>query len=371
MKKERSSVYGCLLSAVVLLTAACAAAETPPPVKVGVATILTTDLGTLGKNVVMTAETYRKHYLRHPLEFIYEDSGLSGPDGLRAYQKLTRMDKVDLIVCGSASNGTMAAKELINSTKTPTISIVTGGANIDAAGEYVFRIGSSDTLDGIQTAEEFAKQGRKRAALLTEETEYTQDISKFFVPRFKELGGEIVYNQNFLPGTSDFRTQVTAIKRSAPQAIFIPTQTGLALGLFLKQWHEQGGSRDVPVHTTFVAAPNPDAHAAAGELINGVYYMSPDYDRENPEWKKFLEFYRADHGVDPSIPFHSAGTVDTLNLLQDYLDGAKVYSRAGFKDFLLSHVKDYHGLMGSYSFDSAGNAKNGFRLQRISGVGID
>lgn len=357
-------------SVVVLLAAVPSEASAVPdrkvPVTVGVTSVLSGDLGVLGRNIVDTVETYKKYYSRHDLNFVYEDAKLSSVDGLKAYQSLINSHKAGFIIGACTSNGTMAAKSLINSSRVPTITVVTGGKNIDAAGPYIFRIGNSDTLNGIQEAEAFIAAGTGKAALLTEETEYTQDISEAFRGRFAALGGTLVFDGNFIPGTVDFRTDITRIKQKSPDAIFMPTQTGTALGVFLKQWNEQGGSRSVSVHTTFVAAPNPEAHTIAGELIEGVYYMAPRYDRHNPRLKEFFSRYRQDHGRFPPIAFHTAGTVDSLDLLQKFLDKTGAYSGEGFHDFLLNEVKDYQGLMGTYSFDPEGNARLGFELARIT-----
>jgi len=358
--------YALVIFFLTITSAVYAAPQGSQPIKVGVASILSGDLGILGQNIVDTAETYHKHFARHKLEFYYEDAKLGSVDGLRAYQKLINVDRVDLIIGGCSSNGTMAAKSLINSSKTPTVTVVTGGYNIDNAGPYVFRIGNSDTLNGYQEAEAFVKAGIKRVALLTEETEYTQDIATFFREKFRSLGGELIFDENFVPGTTDFRTEVTLMKKSKPEGIFVPTQTGVALGVFLKQWHQQSGADSTPIHTTFVAAPNPDAHKIAGSLIEGVYYMAPEYDRENSRLQEFFKLYREDHGRDPSIPFHTAGTVDTLDLLQKYLDQTASFSKELFREFLLNRVKEYKGLMGTYSFDRNGNADLGFTLARIS-----
>ena len=225
-----------------------AAAPAPPLVKVGVATVLSGDLGVIGRNVVATVETYRTHHLRHPIDFVYEDAKLSSADGLNAYQKLISADGAGVIIGACSSNGTMAAKALINGTRTPVITVSTGGTNIDRAGRYIFRIGNSDTLNGWQEADLFLSQKRNRVALLTEETEYTQDIAQAFRQRFTTGGGEIVFDQNFLPGTTDFRTEITLMKSAKPQAILMPTQTGTALGIFLSQWHAQGGDPGLPVH---------------------------------------------------------------------------------------------------------------------------
>ena len=109
----------------------------------------------------------------------------------------------------------------------------------------------------------------------------------------------------------------------------MPTQTGTALGIFVKQWSELAG-KQIEIHTSFVAAPNPDAHAIAGESIDGVYYMAPEYDGDSAAWKEFLERYKRDHTKDPEIPFHSAGTVDALNLLQEYVERPYRYGYFNF-----------------------------------------
>ena len=341
-----------------------------PSVKLGVTSILSGDLGVLGQNIVDTITTYTKHFARHRLTVFTEDAKLSSTAGLSAYQKLININHVDLIIGGCSSNGTMAAKALINASRTPTITVVTGGRNIDQAGPYIFRIGNSDTLNGRQEADNFIASGLKRVALLAEETEYTQDIANAFRPRFTELGGTLAFQQNFLPNSTDFRSEITLIKKAAPQAILMPTQTGTALGIFVKQWREQAGSLDIPIHTSFVAAPNPDAHKIAGAAILGVYYMAPNYDASNPRWQDFASRYYSDHGRNPPIPFHTAGTVDALDLLQKYLDETPSYSKEGFQQFLLTRVKNYHGLMGIYSFDAEGNTDLGFHLARISSASV-
>lgn len=335
-------------------------------VKVGVPTVLSGDLAVLGDNIAKTVETYRRHYLRHPIEFIMEDARKNSLDGLKAYQRLINFEQVDMLIGGTTSNGTLAAKELINSSKTVLITPLTGGANIDSAGPYIFRIGNSDILNGFQQADLFTAQNITRVAILTEETEYTQDISKFFLRRFAELGGQIVFEENFVPETTDFRPLITKLRCKNPQALLVSTQTGLAFGIFLKQLKELGAMQNLAVHTNFVAALNPDAYSAAGEAIYGVHYLAPRYDQTNPKLRQFFELYEKDHGHKPNIAFHTAGTVDALDMLQAYLDQHESFEGQSFQGYLLSHIKGYQGLMGQYSFDDQGNADIGFIPAQIA-----
>lgn len=286
--KASVGIFIAVLVGAGLLGQSVALAETDTMTKVGVPTVLTGDLSVLGVNLVNTVETYKRHYLRHPIKFIYEDAKKSSLDGLRAYQQLINVEKVEMLIGGTTSNGTIAAKQLVNSSKTTLITPLTGGTNIDNAGEYVFRIGNSDILNGREQAEYFIKSGLRRVALLTEETEYTQDIAIAFRARFIELGGTIVYDENFFPDRADFKTEITRLKSKTPQALFMSTQTGLAFGVFLKQAKTQDALSGIEVHTNFVAASNQDAHEAAGDAIIGVYYMAPIYSAENEELKLFF-----------------------------------------------------------------------------------
>jgi hypothetical protein len=50
-------------------------------------------------------------------------------------------------------------------------------------------------------------------------------------------------------------------------------------------------------------------------------------------------------------------------MLQSYLDRQHgSYDQEGFRQYLLTEIKDYHGLMGTYSFEAEGNADIGFKL---------
>ncbi|WKZ57321.1 MAG: ABC transporter substrate-binding protein [Bdellovibrionota bacterium] len=350
------------LSAWLLLTVFIAPAlgQDEKKIRVGVPTILSGDLAVLGQNIERTVRSYEKRYLRHPIAFVVEDARKSSLDGLRAYQRLINVEKVHMIIGGTSSNGTIAGAPLVNTSKTVLITPLTGGSNIDKAGPFVFRIGNSDVLNGYQQADILIEQGVRRVALFTELTEYTQDIAKFFRERFTEKGGSIVFDEDFPPDLDSFKSHITKMNGRNPEALVMATQTGLAFGIFLRELQELKGLPPSRIHTNFVAASNPDAHTAAGPAIIGVNYLAPRYDADNPKLKKFFLEYREDHGVDPAIPFHTAGTFDALEMLQSFLDREPAFDRERFQRFLSTEIKNYRGLMGVYSFDSEGNADLGF-----------
>lgn len=354
MKKIIAIVAFCIFSKCLL------AAESKPEVKVGMSAILTSDLAVYGKSDLNAARTYLKNFSRHNIKLIVEDGGLSSLDGLKSYQKLINVNKVDFLIAAGTSNGIMAAKSLVHSTKTLTMMASTGGYNIDDAGPWIFRIGNSDILNGVEQAKYFLENDIKEVALLTELTEYTTDISKAFKKTFLGQGGKIIYDESFLPNTRDFRTVVTKIISKKPKALFMPTQTGLALGILIKQLREQEKNGKIEVHTTMVAAPNPDAHKIAGKHIVGIHYMDPNYAPNSKLYRDFLKLYKEEHNGTPAAPFHVASVIDSLEHLQNFLDIYKKYDSIKFKKYLLTKVGKHCGYMGCYSFDSKGNTNLGF-----------
>lgn len=336
------------------------AQEIKPEVKVGISAILSSDLAFYGRSDINATKTYLKNYSRHNIKLFVEDGGLSSLEGLKSYQKLINIDKIDMLIAAGTSNGIMAAKSLINNSRTLTMMASTGGQNIDKAGPWIFRIGNSDTLNGIEQAKYFLDKKLKKIALLTEQTEYTIDISKAFKKTFLAGGGELVYDQNFLPDTRDFKTIATKILSKKPDALFMPTQTGLALGILLKQLRLQESNGKLEVHTTMVAAPNQDAHQIAGNHIIGVYFMDPNYAADSQKYKDFLKLYQQEHKESPATPFHIASVIDSLEHLQNFLDKYKQYNSEKFQKYLISEVGEYCGYMGCYSFDSEGNTNLGF-----------
>jgi branched-chain amino acid transport system substrate-binding protein len=333
-------------------------AETP--VKVGVATVLTGDAAVIGTNIEKTISTYKKRYLKHPITFVFEDAKKGSAEGLAAYRRLVDVEKVDLLIGGTTSNGTLAGAPLVNASKTVLITPLTGGSNIDQAGPYIFRIGNSDVLNGYQQADLLLDRKLTEICLITEQTAYTTDMAKFFRERLQARHGRLVCDEEFLPDLTDFRSLILRIKAAKPAALFMSTQSGLAFGLFVKQFRQLSGDARVEIHTNFLSADNPEAISAAGDAINGVHYLAPAYDRSNPQLISFFSEFKQDHGSDPAIAFHTAGTVDALNMLQAYLSKAGNFSREGFQSYLLTEIKEYQGLMGRYSFDKDGNADIGF-----------
>ncbi|PIN75336.1 hypothetical protein COV18_04065 [Candidatus Woesearchaeota archaeon CG10_big_fil_rev_8_21_14_0_10_37_12] len=333
-------------------------------IKIGLPTLLSGTFAAAGQNMINAAElAIAEHKGNLNVKLVVEDAGCGENKGLTATKKLVEVDEVVAVIGGTCSDDTMASAQYVNEEKIPYITPVTGGSNIDNAGEYIFRLGNADKLAGVQPAQDFINHFNfTSAAIVTEQREYTIDIRDHFVAEFEKLSGIVVLNEEFEPDSNDFRTLLLKIKKENPDAIVMLSQLGATGGYFVKQARELG--LEQPIVTTFTTVTNTDAQAIAGEFMEGVYFYDPDYDVNNPDWRAFLKKYKETYNTEPAIPFHAAATYDTTRIILEAIksvgnDGEKVH------DWMLEHVKDYKGFMGAFSFDEKGNTNNGFVLKQV------
>jgi len=341
--------------------------EIKQPIKIGVATILSGDFAFLGENVANTVKLAVEDVNNsggingRKFEIVVEDAKCDSKGGLDAIQKLVNIDGVRYIIGGMCSNGTIAAAPVANEKHALIMTPVTGGKNVDEAGQYIFRTANSDVLAGRDLADAVLKLGYKNIGVVAEVTEYTLDIKKTFENGIKNGGGNIVVSEEFQTNTKDYRTLIAKIKERKPEALLILSQTGTNAAYFIKQSKEQGF--EVPLFTDFTFATNENAKKIAGSF-DGIYFADPAYAADDPRMIAFLERYKTTYGITSAIPFHTSASYDAVMMYADALravgdDSVKVH------DWLLKNVKNRKGFMGTYSLDDKGNSDLGFVIKQI------
>ena len=103
-------------------------------------------------------------------------------------------------------------------------------------GDRVFYFVFGDNVQAAAMAEYACDKGYKSAWMIgSEEIPYTKDIPRYFREAFEQCGGEIVGEDVYKIGQTEFRTQVTKIQNAdpAPDVIFSPMFVPDS-GVFLK-----------------------------------------------------------------------------------------------------------------------------------------
>jgi len=91
-------------------------------------------------------------------------------------------------------------------------------------GDYIFRVCFTDPYQGKALAT-FAAENlkvKKVGTMVDRKNDYSVGLAEFFRKEFEAHGGKVVSEQSYSGGDTEFRPQLTAIKSSKPDVIFIP-----------------------------------------------------------------------------------------------------------------------------------------------------
>ena len=153
------------------------------------------------------------------LELIVEDSKCNAQDAITAYNKLTDVDGVKIILGTSCSGAMLGAAPLAEKEGVVMFSGLATNPDIAEAGDYIFRTSLSDATVGVDTGNVLWADGIRRLATINESTDYAEGLRRTTTAHFEKLGGQIVAAESYPTDTTDFRTQLTKLLSANPDAL--------------------------------------------------------------------------------------------------------------------------------------------------------
>ncbi len=284
------------------------------------------------------------------LEVVYEDGKCDGKDASTAAQKLINIDKVKIILGGLCSGETLSIAPIAEQNNVIVFSAFSSSPDITKAGDYIFRNSPSD-LDVAKGYAQFIvnKTGYKNISIISENTDYAGGVRKVFKEEINRLGGKIVSDEVFKQGERDFRTNITRVKSSNPEAIFINPQSGITGGLALKQIKDLGVK--TPVFSVFTFGGK-DAMEAAGPAVEGLIYFDV-VGLTTGKGKTFADKFTARFGKIGGNDFDTGARYDSVYIIANALRKCSEGTDC-IKNYLYN-MDWYDGTIGHYKFDSNGD----------------
>lgn len=281
-------------------------------------------------------------------ELKFEDDQADAQGASNAYNKLISNDIHALL--GAVTSGACQAVNKLAQKDNLLMVTPSGSAQDITAPDNVFRICFTDPLQGTKIADLVADDlGYKKVAVLYDvSSDYGKGIYEAFKEECGVKGVEIVADQSFSKGDKDFNTQLTTIKSSGAEAIFVP-------GYYQEASYILTQANQLGMSLPFVGSDGWDGVTTQlgdnAKLANGAIFLSPFFSADEAEnVKKFVDTYNTKYG---NIPDQFAA---------DAYDGvyaiAKAYEKAGSMDSaaLIEAIKTVtiDGTTGSFSFDASG-----------------
>jgi branched-chain amino acid transport system substrate-binding protein len=196
----------------------------------------------------------------------------------------------------------------------------------------------------------FSTLGAKTAYLLFDETtDYTVLLAGYFKARYQQLGGQIVAEDTYRGGATDFSAQITKIKALAtpPDMLYVSSGPD-EIGGLVKQLRDAG--IDEPVFGGD-GYDTPLLLQIAGDAANDVYFTTHalfDPAQATPRQKQFIQDYQAKFGTPPESSFAGLG-YDAVNLLAAAIELVGSAKQKAIPD-ALEATQDFPGVTGDISF---------------------
>jgi branched-chain amino acid transport system substrate-binding protein len=291
----------------------------------------------------------------------YDDRGVTSEVGT-AVTRLVNSDNALAVIGEVASSLSIAGGQICQQSGVPMVSPSSTNPKVTETGDYIFRICYIDPFQGYVMAR-FVTDGKdkkglgmKKVAILIDQRQaYAQGLGRDFEAALVKLGGTVTAKASYQGGDQDFTAQLTQLKASGPEAIYIPGYYTDVANI-ARQVRALGIGKEIPL---LGGDGWESVQEIGGEAIDGAYYsnhFAPEDTR--PEVQTFVAKYKAKFGKAPDAL--AALGYDSMMLVKDAVlrapSGALPEWRKAVRD-AIAGTKDLQGVTGKTTIDAQRNAR--------------
>ncbi len=266
--------------------------------------------------------------------------------------KLITKDKVHAVLGEVASSVSLAAAPICQQYGVPMITPSSTNPEVTQKGDMIFRVCFIDPFQGLACAKFAAEElkAKKVAVLFDQASAYSVGLKDEFAKAFRAAGGEVVSEQAYNKGLNDFNPQLTRIRESSPDVIFIP-------GYYTDVANVALQARKLGMTMPLLGGDGWDSEDLAknaGAAIEGSFY-SNHYASDQPtaEIQEFVSKYKAKFGGTPDGL--AALGYDAARLLFQRMEAAGSLEGSKLRDAIAA-TKGFKGVTGEISMNESRDA---------------
>jgi branched-chain amino acid transport system substrate-binding protein len=278
------------------------------------------------------------------LELIWGDSAAKPEQGVTEFKKLNEINQPDILIVDASAVGSAVAP-LADQYKKPIIFGIVALKGITKQSDYLFRnFYSCDQSAPLLAEKAYTRLGVRKIAVLSAKEPYAESCFNEFKSKFNSLGGELVAEEHFLMTDSDFRTQLTKIKNTNADAIYIIGYEN-ALKEIVKEMKE------LKINKTLLAEMVLYSPVIRNEIVDNtnppeVYLTVTNYYLGSEKANEFRNKFKEKYGKEP--PYLAGYIYDTIYII------AKAAEISRTKDISLKEALkevDLNGVSGYLKFN--------------------
>jgi branched-chain amino acid transport system substrate-binding protein len=300
--------------------------------------------------------------LQRKITVITADDQSRQEEAVTAIQKLITQNKVIAVLGEVASSRSIAAAPVAQRNRIPMLTPSSTNPKVTQIGDYIFRSCFIDPFQGSAMAN-YAMDDlklNKFAIFYDVKNDYSVGLREFFTQTVKSKGGEIVADESFGAGDTDFKAQLTKIKNTNPQAIYLPGYY-TEVGLICRQ------ARGLGINVPLMGGDGWDSDqtfAIGGDAVNGCYFTNHYFpDDTRPEVQKFVQAYKAKYNGKTPDAMAILG-YDAMKLMTDAIRRAGSTNGKAIRDALAT-TTDFPAAAGKITIDKSRNAQKPIVILKI------
>ncbi|MFT3840568.1 MAG: ABC transporter substrate-binding protein [Myxococcaceae bacterium] len=282
---------------------------------------------------------------------LYDDQS-KPEEAAGATTRLINQDHVAVIIGEVASSNSLAMAPLAQGAQVPMITPSSTNPKVTEIGDYIFRVCFIDPFQGYVMAK-YAKEDLKlsNVAILKDvKSAYSEGLADVFSRKFTELGGKIVGTEAFAQGDSDFRAQLTALKKLKPDGLYVPAYYN-DVGVIARQAKELG------LKSVMMGGDGWDSDKVfelGGSAVDGAYF-SDHYSPEDPSptVQNFITRYKAKYQIVPDSM--AALGYDAARVAIEAMKRAPDLKGPALRDEI-AKTKDFPGVAGTITMNEKRDA---------------
>ena len=287
------------------------------------------------------------------IKLIVEDGQSTVEGAVEAFNKLIHQDGVSAILGPATSMQAQAVFPIAQQNGVVAISPTSAARGLSAIGDFIFRTSlTTDVLipSGVRITQE--KLGYQKVATIYDEIDlFSIDSDAAVREALTDNGVEILTTETIQTGETDFSAQLTRIKESNPDAIFISAPV-IETPEILIQGRQLGIPTEVPFLITLTLASSqiqPAGDAAEGAITFTTWISTAN----TPGNQAFVQNYRAAYGIEPDV--WAAQSYASVYALAKAISNAQSADPTAIREALAS-ITDLDTILGKFSFNAVGDA---------------
>jgi branched-chain amino acid transport system substrate-binding protein len=295
-----------------------------------------------------------------PLQIVYEDDKGVPTEGVSAFNKLTTVDKVPVVIGAVSSSVTLALEPIATRDQIFLFSPVSSSPKIPGRSKYLYTMWPPDTLEARALAEFATQQLKKsRVAILYVDGEYGLGLMEQFRKRAQELGMQVVSAEAYPLNNKDFRFVIPKLKQANPDVIFLAGYHK-EMAFATKEIREAGMDQQILGNTDYEVD---ELLQIAGKAAEGAVYATPRFnpDQGGTIQKQFAAKFKEKYHKEPSL--FQANAYDLVFFIATAFKANGVNAEALVK--YVPTIRDYDGASGRTSFTEGGEVVKDITIKTV------